>query len=290
MRLGPNMGSARVAALQMVSGDDVAQNLRVAAALIAEAAGRGARLLVLPEAFACHDSAQSLALGEAERNPGGPLRGFLAAQARRHKVFLVGGTIPIAGAQALPCAASLLIGEDGSELARYDKLHLFDVDLPDAQHRYRESAFYAPGDQVVSAMTPCGLLGMAVCYDLRFPELFRILFQRGADLLALPSSFTRVTGEAHWHVLLRARAIENQAYVIAPAQGGRHSATRETWGGSVIIDPWGRVLASAASGEQVLCADVETSVLEDIRARLPTRSHQRIHVPEPGADSSSNKR
>ncbi|MBK6584735.1 MAG: carbon-nitrogen hydrolase family protein [Gammaproteobacteria bacterium] len=284
------MSSARVAALQMISGGNVAGNLQVAEALIADAAGRGASLLVLPEAFACYDSEQSAALGAAERFADGPLRCFLAAQARRHRVFLVGGTIPITGADALPRAACLLYGPDGAELARYDKLHLFDVDLPDAQRCYRESAFYAPGAEVVSALTPCGLLGLAVCYDLRFPEMFRVLFQRGADVLALPSAFTRMTGEAHWHVLLRARAIENQAFVIAAAQGGRHSAQRETWGGSAIIDPWGRVLASAASGVQVICADLDPGVLEEVRARLPVRSHQRIYVPDPGTNDSSSKR
>lgn len=284
------MNSTRVAALQMISGSDVAANLQVAEALIADAARRGARLLVLPEAFACYDSGQSAALGFAERHPDGPLRSFLAVQARRHRVYLVGGTIPITGADALPRAACLLYGEDGSELARYDKIHLFDVDLPDAQRSYRESAFYAPGAEVVSAMTPLGLLGLAVCYDLRFPELFRVLFQRGADVLALPSAFTRMTGEAHWQVLLRARAIENQAFVIASAQGGRHSAQRETWGGSAIIDPWGRVLASAASGAQLISADLDPGILEELRVRLPVRLHQRIYVPDPGTDDSSSKR
>ncbi len=284
------MNSTRVAALQMISGSDVAGNLQVAEALIADAARHGAKLLVLPEAFACYDSEQSTALGVAERHPGGPLRSFLAVQARRHRVYLVGGTIPIAGADALPRAACLLYGDDGSELARYDKIHLFDVDLPDAQRSYRESAFYTHGAEVVSAMTPLGLLGLAVCYDLRFPELFRVLFQRGADVLALPSAFTHMTGEAHWHVLLRARAIENQAFVIASAQGGRHSAQRATGGGSVIIDPWGRVLASAASGAQFISADLDPGMLAELRARLPVRSHQRIYVPDPGADDSSSKR
>ncbi|HQY69461.1 MAG TPA: carbon-nitrogen hydrolase family protein [Pseudomonadales bacterium] len=271
----------RVAAVQMVSGEDIGHNLERARALIATAASGGARLVVLPEAFACYGSADAGALAGAERDSAGPLRSFLAATAREHGILLVGGTIPVAGEApgARPHAACFLYAEDGSELARYDKIHLFDVDLPDAQRRYRESDSYAPGERLVCAPTACGMLGLGVCYDLRFPEMFRALGQRGMDVLALPSAFTRLTGEAHWHVLLRARAIENQVYVIAPDQGGRHSATRETWGGSVIIDPWGRVLASAASGEAVIAAEVDAAVLRDARERLPVRAHQRFYVP-----------
>jgi len=275
------MSAVRVAAVQMVSGEDVGRNLERARALIGTAAAGGARLVVLPEAFACYGSAGVGALAAAERDPAGPLRSFLAATAREHGILLVGGTIPVAGEEpgALPRAACFLYGEDGSELARYDKIHLFDVELADAQRSYRESDSYAPGERLVCVPTACGKLGLGVCYDLRFPEMFRALGQRGMDVLALPSAFTRVTGEAHWHVLLRARAIENQIYVIAPDQGGRHSATRETWGGSAIIDPWGRVLASAASGEAVIVAEVDAAVLRDARERLPVRAHQRFYVP-----------
>ena len=275
------MSGVRVAAVQMVSGEDVARNLERARVLIATAASGGARLVVLPEAFACYGSADVSALAGAERDPAGPLRSFLAATAREHGILLVGGTIPVAGEAPgeRPRAACFLYAEDGSELARYDKIHLFDVDLPDVQRRYRESDSYAPGERLVCAPTACGMLGLGVCYDLRFPEMFRALGQRGMDVLALPSAFTRLTGEAHWHVLLRSRAIENQVYVIAPDQGGRHSATRETWGGSAIIDPWGRVLASAASGEAVIAAEVDAAVLRDARERLPVRAHQRFYVP-----------
>ena len=275
------MSGVRVAAVQMVSGEDVARNLERARVLIATAASGGARLVVLPEAFACYGSADVGVLAGAERDPAGPLRSFLAATAREHGILLVGGTIPVAGEAPAerPRAACFLYAEDGSELARYDKIHLFDVDLPDVQRRYRESDSYAPGERLVCAPTACGMLGLGVCYDLRFPEMFRALGQRGMDVLALPSAFTRLTGEAHWHVLLRSRAIENQVYVIAPDQGGRHSATRETWGGSAIIDPWGRVLASAASGEAVIAAEVDAAVLRDVRERLPVRAHQRFYVP-----------
>ena len=195
------MSGVRVAAVQMVSGEDVARNLERARVLIATAASGGARLVVLPEAFACYGSADVSALAGAERDPAGPLRSFLAATAREHGILLVGGTIPVAGEAPAerPRAACFLYAEDGSELARYDKIHLFDVDLPDVQRRYRESDSYAPGERLVCAPTACGMLGLGVCYDLRFPEMFRALGQRGMDVLALPSAFTRLTGEAHWH-------------------------------------------------------------------------------------------
>jgi len=238
-------------------------------------------MAVLPEAFACYDSERARQLGLAERQPDGPIRRFLAEEARRHGIILVGGTVPVAQADdsAPPHAACFVHDEEGREIARYDKMHLFDVDLPDEQRSYRESASYAAGSEAVCVATSIGMLGLGVCYDLRFPELFRLLRQRDMSLLALPSAFTRLTGAAHWHVLLRARAIENQVYVIAPDQGGLHTTTRVTYGGSVIIDPWGRVLGSAAQGEAVVIAEVDASVLADIRTRLPVQAHQRIHVP-----------
>jgi deaminated glutathione amidase len=276
------MKTCRVAALQMVSTADPDANLASASRLIAQAASGGARMVVLPEAFACYDSERARQLALAERQPDGPIRRFLADAARRHGIILVGGTVPVADVDGsgLPRAACFVHDEDGREIARYDKMHLFDVDLPDAQRSYRESASYAAGTEVVSVATSIGMLGLAVCYDLRFPELFRVLRQRGMALLALPSAFTRLTGAAHWQVLLRARAIENQVYVIAPDQGGRHTPTRETYGGSVIIDPWGRVLGSAAQGEAVVTAEVDARVLADVRARLPVHAHQRIYVPD----------
>ena len=274
------MTGRALAAVQMVSTIDLDANLRSAQSLVAEAAARGAGLVVLPEAFACADPARTLALGEAERTPAGPLRRFLADLALRHRIWLVGGTIPLSDAGERPRAACLLIDPDGVERARYDKMHLFDVDLPDAQQSYRESARMSPGESIVTADTPFGLLGLAVCYDLRFPEMFRVQFQRGMSLLALPSAFTRVTGEAHWHVLLRARAIENQCWVVAPNQGGRQTPTRECYGGSVIIDPWGRVLASAATGDAVLVAEPDHAAREDLQRRLPVGAHQRLRVPD----------
>ena len=275
------MSHYRVAAVQMVSTADVEPNLEAACRLVKQAAAEGAMLAVLPEAFACADATRAPELGRQERTAGGPLRSFLAGLARDCSVFLVGGTIPVAdGVGSRFRAACFLYAPDGAELARYDKMHLFDVELPDEQQVYRESALVEPGERVVSAELPCGSLGLAVCYDLRFPELFRVLQQRGLDLLALPSAFTRHTGAAHWHVLLRARAIENQCFVIAPNQGGRQSARRESWGGSAIIDPWGRVLASAALGEAVLVADIDRELLAEVRRRLPVLAHRRLETPD----------
>lgn len=274
------MTAQALAAVQMVSTVDLDANLRTAERLVSEAAARGAGLVVLPEAFACADPARTLALGAAERTPDGPLRQFLSGLAKRNGIWLVGGTIPLSDAGDRPRAACLLLDPEGVERARYDKMHLFDVDLPDAQRSYRESERMSPGERIVTAETPFGCVGLAVCYDLRFPEMFRVQFQRGMSVLVLPSAFTRVTGEAHWHVLLRARAIENQCWVVAPNQGGRQTPTRECYGGSVIIDPWGAVRASAATGESVLVVLPDPALREDVRQRLPVSAHQRLRVPD----------
>ncbi|MFM7785548.1 MAG: carbon-nitrogen hydrolase family protein, partial [Gammaproteobacteria bacterium] len=231
----------------------------------------------------------TLALGSAERGEGGPLRAFLSGLARAHGIWLVGGTIPVLGEGERPRAACILYAPDGSERARYDKIHLFDVDLPDRQGSYRESDRIEPGTRIVTADTPFGVLGLAICYDLRFPEFFRVQFQRGMTLMVLPSAFTRITGEAHWHALLRARAIENQCWVVAPNQGGRQSATRESYGGSVIVDPWGRVLASAGTGEAVLLAPLDPAVHAEARGRLPVDAHQRLRVPDQELSPTSDR-
>lgn len=278
-----------VAAIQMTSSADLQANLAAARRLVGDAARRGAGLVVLPEAFASSDAACTLALGSAERGEGGPLRAFLSGLAREHGVWLVGGTIPVLGEGERPRAACILYAPDGSERARYDKIHLFDVDLPDRQGSYRESERIEPGTRIVTVDTPFGVLGLAICYDLRFPEFFRVQFQRGMRLMVLPSAFTRLTGEAHWHALLRARAIENQCWVVAPNQGGRQSATRESYGGSVILDPWGRVLASAGTGEAVLLAPLDPGVHAEARGRLPVDAHQRLRIPDQELSPRSDK-
>jgi len=280
-----------VAAIQMVSVDDVAQNLELASGLVAEAAAQGAALVVLPENFAVLDCGPVAEHAEVEGDPAAPIQRCLAALAREHAVFLQGGTLPLSnrpGATAEPVTtgrvrpSSLLFGPDGSQLARYDKIHLFDVLVDDAQAQYSESLTFEPGERVVVADTAAGRLGMSICYDLRFPELYRRLLEAGAELISVPSAFTRVTGEAHWEVLLRARAIENQCYVIAPNQGGRHNKNRETWGHTMIIDPWGRVLACRPSGAGVVLADVDLAALREVRDRMPVSAHRRADLVQDG--------
>ncbi|HEY3700394.1 MAG TPA: carbon-nitrogen hydrolase family protein, partial [Spongiibacteraceae bacterium] len=242
-----------VAALQMISGADIEANLVSAARLIAQAAAAGAQLLVLPEAFALFISNEQQQLGAREAGAQPRVRRFLAEQAARHKVWLVGGTIPVLDEDsARPRAACLLFDDNGNEVARYDKMHLFDVDVGDRQGSYRESNTYAHGDRIVTADTPFGRVGLSVCYDLRFAELFQLLRDGGAEIIVVPAAFTRKTGLAHWLPLLRARAIETQCYVIGANQGGEHSATRHTSGGSAIIDSWGEVLAEAGFGEGIV--------------------------------------
>lgn len=275
----------RVAVIQMVSSDDVQENLRVAADWIARAAQDGAGLVVLPENFAVLDSGPVRAHGERQGDPQGPLQQFLAGQARHHGIYVVGGTIPLLTRPGADGAvlddgrvrpASLLYGPDGQLLARYDKMHLFDVEVADAQSRYRESDTFEAGTEVVVADLPMATVGMSICYDLRFAELYRRLAGDRAELVTVPSAFTKVTGEAHWEVLLRARAIENQVYILAPNQGGRHNATRETWGHSMIVDPWGRIVACHECGEGMAVADIDLRALHELRARMPVMQHRKL--------------
>lgn len=277
----PDDRQAVVAAVQMVSVADVASNLRAAERLIARAVEQGASLVALPENFAVLDSGPVRESGEPWG--GGPLQGFLADQASRHGIWLLGGTVPLTmrpeddgvleDGRVRP--ASLLYDPQGQCRARYDKIHLFDVDVDDAQSSYRESDTFEPGRQVVVADTPFGRLGLTVCYDLRFPGLYQALAGRGAQLVTVPSAFTRVTGEAHWEPLLRARAIENQVHVVAPGQGGRHNAKRTTWGHSMIVDPWGTVLACHEQGEGVAVARIDLDMADRLRRTMPVARHRR---------------
>lgn len=272
-----------VAALQMVSGNDVDANLERARLLIAHAAERGAQLLVLPEAFALFISNEQKQLGAGETGPDPRVRSFLAEQAARYKVWIVGGTIPLldehcAEDRGRPRAACLLFDDSGREVARYDKMHLFDVDVGDKQGSYRESNTFAPGHSVVTVPTPFGCVGLAVCYDLRFPELFQQLRLQGAEIIVIPSAFTRKTGLAHWLPLLRARAIETQCYFIGANQGGEHSAKRHTSGGSAIIDGWGNVLAEAPFGECVITAEIDLEKLKRERGTMPVIQHRKFEI------------
>lgn len=269
--------TSRVAAIQMVSGAEVAANLDTAGSLIAEAAARGARLVVLPENFAIMGRSERDKLEVSETEGVGPIQDFLSAQARRHALWVVGGTIPLAGPdEARVYASCLVYGPDGQRAARYDKIHLFDVELSASGLRYAESATIAAGRDCVVVETPLGRVGLAVCYDLRFPELFRAMGRHGVDLIALPSAFTAETGRAHWELLLRARAVENLCYVIAADQGGRHEDSRETYGDSMIVEPWGQILGRLASGPGVVVSDVDRTRLERLRRDFPSLGHRRL--------------
>ena len=265
-----------MAAIQMVSGPSITENLAAAAELLAQAAARGARLAVLPENFVLMGQRESDKLAVRETEGDGPIQAFLAEQAAQHQLWLVGGTIPlrVADDDRRVHAACLLYDDQGRRVARYDKVHLFDVRVVGSAERYAESATIAPGDRYVIADTPLGRLGLAVCYDLRFPEQFRALVDRGMEILALPAAFTAPTGLAHWETLLRARAIENQCYVIASAQGGKHANGRETYGDSLIIDPWGVVLNRLSQGPGVVLAEFSRERLEDVRQQFPALHHR----------------
>jgi predicted amidohydrolase len=263
----------------MVSQDDVLANLAQARLLLQQAAEQGAQLAVLPENFAAMGRSDLAAIGRAEAEGHGPILPWLKQTARDLKLWIVAGTMPLPPAgqpQAKSHACSLLIDEHGEVAARYDKLHLFDVDVADSRGRYRESDDYAFGTNVVVADTPVGRLGLTVCYDLRFPELYSALREAGAELITAPAAFTAVTGAAHWQVLLRARAIETQCYILAAAQGGLHPKGRETFGHAAIIDPWGRVLAEQAQGAAALLANRDAVEQAAIRQRMPVHTHRRF--------------
>ncbi|CAD5106773.1 carbon-nitrogen hydrolase family protein [Zestomonas carbonaria] len=268
-----------LAVIQMVSQDDVLANLAAARRLLEQAAAAGARLVVLPENFAAMGRRDLAALGRAEAEGEGPILPWLKQAARDLRLWVVAGTIPLppdGQPQAKAHACSLLVDEDGERVARYDKLHLFDVDVADNRGRYRESDDYAFGTRVVVADTPVGRLGLSVCYDLRFPELYSALREAGAELISAPSAFTAVTGAAHWEVLVRARAIETQCYVLAAGQGGMHPGPRETHGHSMIVDPWGKVLAERDRGEAMLLAERDAAEQTAIRQRMPVAGHRRF--------------
>lgn len=276
------MTLVRVAAIQMVSNFDVDNNLRTAEQLLTQAAEQGAALAVLPENFAVLDSDNLMRWGEEERATQ-LFSGFLQQQASTLGLEIVGGTIPMrvrpdghAVSGTRVTASSLHFNARGELCARYDKIHLFDVAVQDQQGQYRESRVIEPGEQWVTTDSIAGSLGLTVCYDLRFPELYQCLAAAGVSLFSVPSAFTYRTGQAHWETLLRARAIENQAFVIAPNQGGQHSEKRQTWGHSMIVDPWGAVLSQLESGPGVVLADLDLDWQQEIRAAMPVQQHKRF--------------
>jgi deaminated glutathione amidase len=265
-----------MAAVQMASGPQLAANLTETARLVAKAASAGARLVALPENFALMPEQEADRLAAAETMGQGPIQDFLSALAREHRLWIVGGTVPLHGsADRRVRAACLVYNELGACVGRYDKIHLFDVHLDNGE-RYAESSYIEAGDAPVVLDSPFGQLGIAVCYDLRFPELFRAMLSRGADLFVIPSAFTAHTGRAHWEPLVRARAIENLAYVIAPNQGGYHVSGRETHGDSMIVSPWGDILDRLARGSGVVMADIDLGRQSSHRRSLPSIHHRRI--------------
>jgi deaminated glutathione amidase len=269
----------KVAAIQMTSGHIVAENLTAAAALLTEAKDAGADIACLPENF-CFiglKDADKLAIAEADGN--GPVQQFLSDTARRLKMWILGGTIVLRGdTPARVANSSLLIDDAGKRVARYDKIHLFDVTIPGRNEQYRESSHVMPGREPVLADTPVGRLGLSVCYDMRFPELYRELVAQGAEWLAMPAAFTVPTGRAHWETLLRARAIENLCYVVAPAQSGMHSSGRETYGDSLIVDYWGQVLSRLAKGTGVITADIDLGKQAESRVRFPALANRQLGI------------
>ncbi len=272
--------AVRVAAVQMVSTPRVDDNLRTAEALIAQAAAAGARLVALPEYFCLMGHTDEAKVSAREADGQGPIQEFLATQARRHALWLVGGTVPLAAAQPDRVKNSVLVyGPDGARAARYDKIHLFAFSRGD--ENYDEARTIAPGERVTSfefapPQGPRLKVGLSVCYDLRFPELYRALASDGKapDLILVPSAFTATTGRAHWETLLRARAIENLCFVLAPAQGGRHENGRATFGHTMLIDPWGGVVASLATGPGLVVGDIDTRLIAQVRTDLPALSHR----------------
>jgi predicted amidohydrolase len=264
------------AVVQMTSGGDLARNLERAADWIARAAQAGAAFVALPENFALMQEEDAGPSPVAE-GPDGPIIEFLRDQAKRHSILLAGGSLPERVPGDARCFNTApLIDADGTVLARYRKIHLFDVDLPDAS--FKESRTVGPGEEIVVAETRVGPVGLSVCYDLRFPELYRALAERGARILLVPAAFTVPTGRDHWEVLLRARAIENQAFVLAAAQYGIHNATRRSFGRSMIINPWGVILATVPDGEGIALAELDFATLERIRRELPALRHRRLGV------------
>lgn len=276
--------SESVAAIQMVSGFEVEPNLVKARELLEEAASRGVAVAVLPENFAAFQSRQLLEIGKAEANGlDGSIQSFLEREARRLGIWIVAGSIPMAKRpdgsavdDGRVRASCLVVDAEGRQVARYDKIHLFDAEVGDSQGRYLESAVFEPGEQVVSVDTPAGRLGLSICYDLRFPELYRRLREAEVEWVVVPSAFTYRTGEAHWEPLLRARAIENQFWICAPNQGGQHDERRRTWGHSMIVDPWGGVVTQLEEGPGVVDARLDAQMLANTRSAIPVWDHRRL--------------
>ena len=272
----------KIAAIQMASGTNVSANLIEVSRQILSAAQAGAKLIVLPENFAIMGLQDIDQVKIAENDGIGPIQDFLSKQAKKNKVWLIAGTIPLKSDNVDKIyAASLVYNDIGERVSRYDKIHLFDVHLEATSETYKESETIDAGNQAIVVDTPFGKIGLAICYDLRFPELFRQLALQDAEIIVLPAAFTAITGKAHWEVLLRARAIENLCYLVASAQGGYHVNGRETYGNSMIVDPWGVILDELPQGSGYVIADVDLENVKTIRRNFPALQHRKISCPLP---------
>ena len=268
----------KLAAIQMASGTNVQGNLTETERLIDLAVEAGVSLIVLPENFAHMGMKETDKLDIAETAGEGPIQNFLAEQALKHGIWIVGGTIPVVTSNNTHVTATCLVfNNEGQQVARYDKLHLFDVKLQDSEESYAESETISAGDKPVWFDSPFGRIGLAICYDVRFPELFRELIKHDVEIFAIPSAFTATTGRAHWESLIRARAIENLSYVVAANQGGYHVNGRETYGDSMIVDPWGNIMDRLQHGSGVVLADINRDRLLSIRQNFPSLKHRRIN-------------
>jgi len=270
---------SKAAAVQMASGPNIQANLDTAARLIEQAVSADAELVVLPENFSCMSMSDKERIAQAEKPGEGHVRDFLSNQSRKHKIWLVGGTVPMVSLiPGKTRSACMLFNPSGEMAARYDKIHMFDVhNIQNSGESYNESSTTESGDATVVVDTPFGKLGIAICYDLRFPELFRVLNDQDMEICVLPSSFTAITGKAHWEPLLRARAIENQCYMIAADQGGFHINGRETYGNSMIIDPWGNILNRLMSGAGVVVSEIDRDFLRNTRKNFPVLEHRHLN-------------
>jgi len=266
-------GAIRIAAVQMASGPRVEANLKEASRLIDMAASQGARLVALPEYFGIMGMKDTDKVAVREKLGDGPIQEFLSAAARKHGLWIVGGSVPLVAASPEKVLNTSLVYDDQGEcVARYDKIHLFGFEMGD--ERYSEETTIEHGKKVVAFDSPFGRIGLSICYDLRFPELYRAMVED--DLILVPSAFTETTGKAHWETLIRARAIENLAYVLAPAQGGYHVNGRETHGDSMIVDPWGVILDRLPRGSGVVIAGMNRSHIKRLRQSLPALRHRTL--------------
>ncbi len=274
----------KVGLVQMVSSKEVQVNLKEAESLIAEAAS-STEFIFLPENFAALGNLDPLPIGAGEVSTDGPIHSFLREMAERYRCWLFAGTIPIASrpdgtlvSGGRVRAASLVFNPVGVLVSRYDKIHMFDALIDDDQGSYNESKVFEPGDSIVTVNCPLGNVGLTVCYDIRFPELYRRLFAAEVDLISVPSAFTATTGEAHFKLLMRARAVENCCYLVAACQGGEHDSGRRTWGHSMVVDPWGRVIAELGKGPGISIVEIDLNIRKQLRSNMPFHLQQQLTV------------